>query len=71
MKKVTIVIEQDEDGYVAYCLDYGVVSQGDTHEEALSNIKEAVEGFLEVASPAEIQDRLAQKDIRQLDVEYA
>lgn len=30
------------------CLELPVASQGDTKEEALANIKEAVEGYLEV-----------------------
>ncbi|NQU77507.1 type II toxin-antitoxin system HicB family antitoxin [Candidatus Falkowbacteria bacterium] len=43
-----IVVERDEDGYFVYCpqLD-GCMSQGDTYQEALSNIKEAVELYVE------------------------
>lgn len=42
------VIEKDEDGYFAYVPDMkGCVSQGDTYEEALSNIKEAAKLYLE------------------------
>jgi len=44
-----VVIEKDEDGFYAECPTLqGCVSQGDTFEEALANIKEAVEGYLEV-----------------------
>ena len=41
-------IEVDEDGYyVAECLDlYGCISQGDTEEEALDNIADAIRGYL-------------------------
>ena len=42
------IIEKDENGYFAYVprLD-GCVSQGDTYEETLDNIKEALELYLE------------------------
>ncbi|MDG6245041.1 MAG: type II toxin-antitoxin system HicB family antitoxin [Methanolobus sp.] len=50
MKKYTfpVVIEKDQDGYFAMCpaLD-GCYSQGDTYEEALENIKDAIVLMLE------------------------
>ena len=52
------VIERDGDEYVATCPEVDVVSQGDTIEEARSNLLEAVEGFFEVASPSEIRRRV-------------
>jgi len=39
---------EEEGGYIVKCLELPVASQGDTKEEALANIKEAVEGYLEV-----------------------
>lgn len=46
--KVSVVIEKDEHGYYAYCPELeGCQSQGDTLEEVLANIKEAVELYLE------------------------
>jgi predicted RNase H-like HicB family nuclease len=44
-----IVLERDEDGYiVAECPSLpGCLSQGTTREEALANIKDAIEGYLE------------------------
>ena len=42
------IIEHDQDGFSAYIPDLkGCVSQGDTLEETLSNIKEALELYLE------------------------
>lgn len=35
-----------------------IASQGGSIEQAMHNLKEAVEGFFEVASPAEIETRL-------------
>ncbi|HJY63894.1 MAG TPA: type II toxin-antitoxin system HicB family antitoxin [Ignavibacteria bacterium] len=46
---VTVIIEKDDSGYYAYCTELqGCMSQGDTFEAAMSNIKEAVELYLEV-----------------------
>ena len=46
--KVSTVIEKDEHGYYAYCPELpGCHSQGDTLEEAIANIKEAIELYLE------------------------
>ena len=44
-----VALEQDEDGiYVAECPALpGCVSQGNTREEALANIKDAMAGYLE------------------------
>jgi predicted RNase H-like HicB family nuclease len=44
-----VLIEQDEDGsFVAEVpVLPGCISQGDTREEALSNIREAIAGYLE------------------------
>jgi predicted RNase H-like HicB family nuclease len=48
--KLQVVIEQDENGYYVAEVPAlpGCLSQGKTHEEALENVKEAVEGWLEV-----------------------
>ena len=64
--QLTAVIEREEDGYVATCPELDVVSQGDTVEEARSNLLEAVEGF-STASPSE---SVAGKQGRQLDDHY-
>ena len=45
--QVTAVLTPEDDGYVAYNPETGTASQGDTIEEALANLREAVELFLE------------------------
>lgn len=47
--KFRVIIEQDEDGmFIAECPSLpGCISQGKTRQEALQNIKEAIEGYLE------------------------
>jgi predicted RNase H-like HicB family nuclease len=44
-----ILVEQDEDGvFVAECPSLpGCVSQGKTRKEALTNIQDAIKGYLE------------------------
>ncbi len=55
---LTAIIQNSEKYFVALCPELDVVSQGKSVEEARRNITEAVELFLETASPAEIKDRM-------------
>lgn len=57
METITVSFIKDGDGYVSHCLDYDIVSQGRTRQEAADNIIEAVSLFLEAASQEEIQRR--------------
>ncbi len=47
MVVLTAIIHKEEDMYVAECPEVGTVSQGKTIEEALQNLKEATELYLE------------------------
>ena len=47
--KLTAVIWKEKEGYVSKCPELGVASVGDSVEEARSNLKEAVELYLENA----------------------
>jgi len=54
--RLAVVIEKDEDGYFAYCLQLqGCYTQGNTFEEAIETLKDAVK--------LNIEDRLAQNEI--------
>jgi predicted RNase H-like HicB family nuclease len=44
---LTAAVHQEEDWYIAQCLEIDVASQGNTIEEALANLAEAVELYLE------------------------
>ncbi|WP_423905921.1 type II toxin-antitoxin system HicB family antitoxin [Candidatus Spongiihabitans sp.] len=55
---LTVIIEKEEDGYVALCPEVEVASQGDTVDEARKNLTEALELFFECASEYEIKERL-------------
>jgi predicted RNase H-like HicB family nuclease len=47
MKVLTAIVQKEEDMYVAKCPEVGTVSQGATIEEAIANLKEATELYLE------------------------
>lgn len=67
--KYTVILEpQDEGGYTVRCLELpGAISQGETEEEALANIKEAIGLLLEVLS----QDLTRPSNAEILNVELA
>jgi predicted RNase H-like HicB family nuclease len=46
-RTLTAVLHKEEDLYVAECPEVGTVSQGSTVEEAIANLKEATELYLE------------------------
>ncbi len=47
MVVLTAIVYKEEDMYVAECPEVGTVSQGKTIEEAINNLKEATELYLE------------------------
>jgi len=60
MKKynIPIVVEQDKDGYYVFCPVFqGCYSQGDTYEDALKNIHDAIKLYIEdvLAEKGEIE----------------
>jgi predicted RNase H-like HicB family nuclease len=53
MRQYKIIVEKHPDGYVAYPLGIKgvVVGEGDTYEEALSNVKSAIHFHLDTFGP--------------------
>jgi predicted RNase H-like HicB family nuclease len=47
IRTFTAVLHKEDDLYVAECPEVGTVSQGYTIEEAIENLKEATELYLE------------------------
>lgn len=56
MTTFTAVLHKEDDMYVAKCPEVGTVSQGRTIDEAVANLKEATELYLE-EFPLKIQSR--------------
>jgi len=51
---LTAVLHKEEDMYVAECPEVGTVSQGFTIEEAVGNLKEATELYMEEFPPKRV-----------------
>jgi predicted RNase H-like HicB family nuclease len=47
MRTLTAIVWKEEDMYVAKCPEIGTASQGKTVKEAMANLKEATELYLE------------------------
>lgn len=58
VRRLTAIIEREDNDFVALCPELDVASQGRTVDEARKNLQEALELFFETASPEEIKDRL-------------
>ena len=56
MTLVKIIIEKHQDGYVAYPVGIKgvVVGQGDSYEEALTDVKSAIKFHLETFGPGSL-----------------
>lgn len=63
--RFTIKLEEIDEGYTAQCLEIpAAISEGDTKEEALENIKEAIQLVLEVTKEqAEILGEIATVEV--------
>ncbi|MGE3978960.1 MAG: type II toxin-antitoxin system HicB family antitoxin [Nitrospira sp.] len=56
--RLHVTVEQDEAGYFVAEVPAlpGCLSQGKTHDEAIANVKEAIEGWLEVMEAKRVVD---------------
>jgi predicted RNase H-like HicB family nuclease len=57
-RTLTANIWREDGGYVSHCPELDIASQGDTVEEARTNLQEAVDLFFETADPSEVVERL-------------
>ena len=58
MKQLKIIIEKNSDGYIAYPIGVvgAIVGQGNTYEEALSDVKSAINCYIEVFGKEMLED---------------
>jgi predicted RNase H-like HicB family nuclease len=69
--RTNVVVEKDDHGFYAYCPDLpGCQSQGETFEEAMTNIKEAIELYIETLAEEERKAYLS-KEIMTASVEVS
>jgi len=53
--RFTVIVEKDDEGYFAYCPELqGCYTQGDTYEEVMANIRDAIK--------LHVEDRLANNE---------
>jgi len=66
--KLHVIIEKDEAGYYVAEVPAlpGCFSQGKTHEEAIANIKEAIEGWLQVMESKQSFDSTRLVEVRRV-----
>ena len=57
IRRLTVILEREGDGYVALCPEVDVASQGHTVVEARANLTEALTLFFETASAQELDRR--------------
>lgn len=60
-RRFTAIIEREGDGYVSFCPELDIASQGDSIEEARTNLSEALSLFLETAPDEEVTRRYRQE----------
>lgn len=69
LRKASVVIEKDEHGFYAWCPELkGCQSQGDTLEDAIANVKAAIELYLETL-PSDERDAILSREILTTAVE--
>lgn len=56
-RRLTAIIEREDDGYVALCPELDIASEGASIEESRANLVEALTLFFETASSSEIARR--------------
>jgi len=68
LKFTVILREEKEGGYSAQVVELpGCISQGENREEALANIREAIEGYVE-AFPEELNQLKRKKELVEVTV---
>lgn len=58
---LNVMVKEEDKGYSVICPELNVASQGETFEESISNIKEAVELYIESAEHLGIFDEVLEQ----------
>ena len=67
--KFTVMLREEEvGGYSVQCIELpGVISQGESKDEALRNVREAIEGYLE-AFPEEAERLKLKREVVEVTI---
>ena len=56
--KITVIVQKEDNWYVSKCLENNVASQGKTVEDALANLREAIELYYEDEKPEIVNNQV-------------
>jgi predicted RNase H-like HicB family nuclease len=68
---VEIIPDPEQGGYTARLPDIPAYGEGETEEEAIQDLKDAVRGYIETFGLDDALDRLSQPALRTLDLDLA
>lgn len=68
MRNLHYILYREESDYVAQCLDYDVSSFGSTEQEAIANLKEGLELFLEDIPDSTPSPRITEVTVGELAI---
>ncbi len=68
MKKIHYTLYREDSDYVAQCLDFDVSSFGPTEQEALLNLREAVELYLDDAPESDCNPTISEVTVGELAI---
>ena len=71
MRKIKITAEftpAEEGGYIVYCPELDITTEGDTLEEAMEMIKDAASGYIEVVGFKNIPHLSSERQIKELEL---
>ncbi|OGQ94497.1 MAG: hypothetical protein A2521_15110 [Deltaproteobacteria bacterium RIFOXYD12_FULL_57_12] len=71
MKRIKITAEltpAEEGGYIVYCPELDITTEGETVDEALAMIKDAATGYIEVVGLENISHFAGNRQIRELEL---
>jgi predicted RNase H-like HicB family nuclease len=71
LKFTALLEEAEEGGYVVKCVELPVATEGETKAEALSNLKEAIEGYIEVRAELIGKSKIKKKQLVEVTVRKA
>ena len=71
MKFTALLEPAEEGGYVVKCVELPVATEGETRAQALSNLREAIEGYIEVRAELLGRSKIKKKELVEVSVRKA
>jgi predicted RNase H-like HicB family nuclease len=68
MKNIHYTLYREDNDYVAQCLDFDISSFGATEQEALQNLREAIELFLEDSPDSDSLPQISEVSVGELAI---